>query len=104
MLGFCVGFVAARSFCAGILRFSDRAFGNRVSSLGLFLCTYVRKTLCLKVPDTHVSGDKIQRQFLALLPDYVTALVQATNFTCQSLGIGFFLHKNIGMGGLLEAL
>ena len=40
-----------------------------VSSLGLFLCTYVRKTLCLKVPDTHVSGDKIQRQFLALLPD-----------------------------------
>ena len=39
VLGFCVGFVAARSFCAGIFRFSDRAFGNGVFSLGLFLCT-----------------------------------------------------------------
>ena len=38
VLGFCVGFVAARSFCAEIFRFSDRAFGNGVFSLGLFLC------------------------------------------------------------------
>ena len=28
MLGFCVGFVAARSFCAWIFRFSDQAFGK----------------------------------------------------------------------------
>ena len=33
MLGFCVGFVAARSFCTGIFRFSDLAFGNEVFSL-----------------------------------------------------------------------
>ena len=39
VLGFCVGFVAARSFGAGIFRFSDRAVGNGVFSLGLFLCT-----------------------------------------------------------------
>ena len=39
VLGFCVGFVAARSFWAWIFRFSDQAFGNGVFSLGLFLCT-----------------------------------------------------------------
>ena len=39
VLGFCVGFVAARSFCAGIFRYSDQAFGNGVFSLELFLCT-----------------------------------------------------------------
>ena len=41
MLGFCVGFAAVRSFCAGIFRFSDRAFGNGVFSLGLFSVIYV---------------------------------------------------------------
>ena len=40
VLGFCVRFVAARSFCAGIFRFSDRAFGNGVFSFGL--SSYVR--------------------------------------------------------------
>ena len=35
VLGFCVGLMAARSFCAGTFRFLDRAFGNGAFSLGL---------------------------------------------------------------------
>ena len=62
VLGFCVGFMAARSFCAGTFRFLDRAFGNRAFSLGLMenleMDNSLKWVLFIKVSG-HITSDML---------------------------------------------